>query len=116
LLEKVQRRFTKMIQGMKGMSYEERLQKLKLWTLEERRNRQDLIEVFKICKGFRRIRPEELFHFDDRDKGTRGHSIKLAKVRCTWDSRRHFSNRVITRWNQLDQKAVDATSINAFKS
>jgi len=22
---------------------------LKLWTLEERRNRQDLIEVFKIC-------------------------------------------------------------------
>ena len=35
---------------MKGMSYEERLQKLKLWTLEERRNRQDLIEVFKICK------------------------------------------------------------------
>jgi len=41
LLEKVQRRFTKMIKGMKGMSYEERLQKLKLWSLEERRNRQD---------------------------------------------------------------------------
>jgi len=51
---------------MKSMLYEERLHKLKLWSLEERRNRQDLIEVFKICKVFIRIRPEELFHFDDR--------------------------------------------------
>jgi len=112
LLEKVQRRFTKTIQGMKGKSYQERLQKLSLWSLEERRNRQDLIEVFKICKGFSRIRPEELFQFDDRGKGTRGYSLKLVKVRCTRDSRRHFfSNRVIKRWNELGQEAVDATSI-----
>ena len=26
-----------------------------------------------------------------------------------------ISNRVINRWNQLDQRAVEATSINAFK-
>jgi len=102
---------------MKGKSHEERLQKLNLWSLEERRNRQDLIEVFKIRKGFSRIRPEERFQFDDRSKGTRGHSLKLVTVRCTRDSRGHFfSNRVIKRWNQLDQEAVDATSINAFKS
>ena len=75
---------------MKGMLYEARLQKLKLWSLEERRNRQDLIEVFKISKGFSSIRPEELFHFDDRGNGTKGHSIKLVKVRCMQDSRRHF--------------------------
>ena len=99
-----------MIKGMKGKSYEERLQKLDLWSVEERRNRQNLIEVFRICKGFSRIRPEELLHFDDRGKGTRGHSLKLVKVRCTRD------NRVIKRWNQLGQEAVDATSINAFKS
>ena len=63
---------------------------MKLWSLEERRNRQDLIEVFKICKGFCRIRPKELFLFDDRGrpKGT-GHSLKLVKVRCTWDSRKN---------------------------
>jgi len=85
--------------------------------IEERRNRQDLIEVFKICKGFSWIRPEELFQFDDRGKGTRGHSLKLVKVRCTRDSRRHFfSNRVIKRWNQLGQEAVDATSNSAFKT
>ena len=71
LLEKVQRRFTKMIKGMKGKSYEERLQRMNLWSLEGRRNRQDLIEVFKICKGLSRIRSEELFHFDNRGKGTK---------------------------------------------
>jgi len=80
------------------------------------RYRQGLIEVFKICKGLSRIRPEELFHFDDRGKGTRGHSLKLVKVRCTRAVEDIFSNRVIKRWNQLGQEAVDATSINAFKS
>ena len=46
-------------------------------------NRHDLIEVFK-------IRSEELFQFDNRGKGNRGHSFKLIKVRCMRDSRRHF--------------------------
>jgi len=46
LIEKVQRRCTKMINNMEGKTYDERLQCLKLWTHEERRNRQDLIEVF----------------------------------------------------------------------
>ena len=40
-----------MIINMEGLSYEERLRHLKLWTLEERRNRQDLIEVFQDISG-----------------------------------------------------------------
>jgi len=40
-----------MINNMEGLSYEERLRCLNLWTLEERKNRQDLIEVFKISQG-----------------------------------------------------------------
>jgi len=51
LIPKIQRRFTKMINNMEEKTYEERLQCLKLWTLEDRRNRQDLIEVLKICNG-----------------------------------------------------------------
>ena len=34
---------------------------LQLWSLEKRRNRQDLIEVFKMAKGMTRIRLQELF-------------------------------------------------------
>jgi len=32
---------------MRHLTYTERLDKLKLWTPEERRNRSDLIEVYK---------------------------------------------------------------------
>ena len=48
-------------------------------------NRRDLIEAFKICKGFSRIRPKELVLFDNMGKATRGHSLKLVKVMCTWE-------------------------------
>ena len=73
LIEKVQRRFTKIINNMEGKTYdcEERLQCLKLWTLEERRNRQDLIEVFKVCNGLSRIKLNELFTLDDNIKRPR---------------------------------------------
>ena len=78
------------------------------------RNRQDLIEVFKMCNGLSWLKLNELFTLDDNNRGTRGHSCKLAKFRCTRDCC-IFSNRVINRWNQLDQRAVGASSINAFK-
>jgi len=89
---------------------------MKLCTLEDRRNRHDLIEVFKICNGLSTIRLNELFTLDDNIEGTRGHYWKLAKFRCTRDCCKYFfSNRVIIRWNQLDQRAVGASSINSFK-
>jgi len=86
LLEKVQRRFTKMIINMEGLSYED----LKLWSLEERRNKQDLIEVSKMSKGMTRIGLQGLFMLEENTKGTRGHSLKLAKMRCIRDCWRHF--------------------------
>jgi len=51
LLEKIQHRYTKMIINMREWTYEGRLKSLWLWTLEERRNRQDIIEVFKMYRG-----------------------------------------------------------------
>ena len=69
LLEKVQHRYTKMIINMQDKAYEERLQCLGLWTLEERRNRQDLIEVFKMFRGFSKVSLQELFMFDVGYKG-----------------------------------------------
>ena len=47
-VEKVQQDFTRYIVGMKHLSYHERLQKLKLPSLEYRRLRGDMIEVYKI--------------------------------------------------------------------
>ena len=47
-LEAVQRRFTRMIPGKKGLMYEERLNSLGLYTLEFRRTRGNLIEGYNI--------------------------------------------------------------------
>ena len=47
-LEKVQRRATKMVPELHNLSYSVILSQLKLTSLEDRRVRGDLIEVFKI--------------------------------------------------------------------
>jgi hypothetical protein len=60
-LEKVQRRFTKMIPEIRDLSYADRLKTLGLTTLATRRVRGDLIETFKLMKGLESIDYEELF-------------------------------------------------------
>jgi len=52
LLKKVQKRMPRMLPELRGLSYPERLKALGIITLETRRLRGDLIEVFKIVKGF----------------------------------------------------------------
>jgi len=51
LPEKVQRRATKCVTGMKCMMYEQRLQLLNNTTLERKRQMGDLIKVYKILTG-----------------------------------------------------------------
>ena len=55
---------------MEGLSYEDRLQCFKLWSLEERRSRQDLIQVFKMAKGMTSIRLQELSMLEENTKAT----------------------------------------------
>uniref|UniRef100_UPI00398EAAE3 general transcription factor IIH subunit 5 isoform X1 n=1 Tax=Pristiophorus japonicus TaxID=55135 RepID=UPI00398EAAE3 len=52
-LEKVQKRFMRIIPGMRDFSYVDRLEKLGLFSLGQRRLRGDLI-VFKIMRGLDR--------------------------------------------------------------
>jgi len=52
MLESAQHRFTRLFPALRAMSYEARLEILWLWSLEERRNRLDLIEVYKMIHGF----------------------------------------------------------------
>ena len=116
LLERVQHRFTRMFPELKDLPYSQRLAKLHLWSLEERRNRADLIEIFKMIKGFSAV---SWTHFFTRNESTvtRGHNWKLMKKRARSDLRLHsFSHRSVNRWNSLTQEEVDASSVNSFKT
>ena len=116
ILERVQRRATRMIEGYKSIPYEERLQLLKLTTLETRRLRGDLIETFKIMRGFSNLNLLVFSSFHDT-VGTRGHNLKLHKGRFRLDVGKFaFGNRVVDEWNYLPQEAIDSTSVNMFKN
>ena len=51
VLEKVQRRALAMVSNLKGKSYEERLAEVNMTTLEKRRERGDLITMYRIMTG-----------------------------------------------------------------
>jgi len=88
-LERIQHRFTMLIQGLQQLKYAERIEKLGLWTLEERRNRADLIEVFKMANNLSPLPLSNYFELKTKGR-THGHSLKLVKHRCQSEIRRHF--------------------------
>lgn len=116
-LERIQRRATKMVKGLKKMTYEERLKTLGIHTLQKRRLRGDLIETFKILTGKERVNKEAFFTLAPDNHGLRGHSLKLFLPRCGATIRRtFFSVRIVSVWNGLPQYVIEAPSTNAFKN
>src|SRR5688572_13963088 len=113
-LEKIQRRATKMIKGFGNLTYEEKLRRCKLTTLEKRRDRGDLIETFKIVTGRDKIPAQKLFEFSV-NRRTRGHSYKIVKKSSGTIMQRFFSTRVVNNWNKLDEEIVTADSVMEFK-
>ena len=70
---------------------------LGLTTLETRFLRADLIEVFKILRGF-----ENRFIQVVGDSVRRGHSFKLFKKRYRLEvGKFEFANRICDEWNRL---------------
>ena len=116
-LERVQRKITKMIPRLRNISYEERLKELNLFSLSKRRMRGDLIEVFKIFKGFDNINAEDYLTVDRSNITRRRNSFKIIGKRFSSNEAKHFFfNRVVNVWNSLPSNVVDSITITAFKN
>ena len=114
LIENVQHRATKMIAELRGMPYEQRLINTRLTTLETRRLRGDLIETFKIMKGFDKTSVS--FTTNTLSK-LRGHSLKLFKHRFNCNiGKFSYVNRIVDEWNNLSEDVISCNTVNAFKN
>ena len=116
-VENVQRKYTKHIKGLYNFTYEERLKRIKLPSIEFRQIRGDMIQVYKIANNFYDPKSTaNIFQFN-HDTRLRGHIHKINK-KFTNKSRfrNFFTNRVVLKWNSLPSDIVEAKSLNEFKN
>ena len=100
-LESIQSRATKMIPELRDLSYESRLIKYGLATLETGRLRYDQIEGFLILNDYEDINRNMFFILKEGSR-TRGHISALVKEQCRLDIRKYsLLYRVINEWNKL---------------
>ena len=90
-LERIQRRWTKRVQGLRELTYAERLSELGLYSIQGRLIRADLIQYWKIFNGKSCIAPHSMFA--QPQTGTRGHPFKIMVTRANTDIRQRFFPR-----------------------
>ena len=115
-VERVQRRATRLVSGIRDLPYEERLRTLDLPSLYHRRRRGDMITVYQVLHQGVDVNAAKFFT-PAAASITRGHQWKLAKPRAVSRVRRNvLSVRVINEWNALPPSVIAAPSVNAFKA
>jgi hypothetical protein len=117
-LERVQEKAVKMVNGLQGATYQEKLRELGLESLEERRNSQDMALVHKFLTEktgtdlFQRAAAE----LNTRTRQTAGeHGLRVQYART--DPRKFsFTMRTVEPWNRLPEEIKTAKDREAFRS
>ena len=100
-IENVQRHATRLVKSIQHLTFSERLKALGLPSLEYRRERSDMIQVYKIMHGIDKVDKDRLFTMNPY-VATRGHSKKIFKKIFRLNIRANtFSNPVVDNWNSL---------------
>ena len=111
-----------MVSGLKGKTHHEKLKEVGLTTLEDRRTRGDMIQVWKTLHQKDDVNPETWF--------TPAHGQRLGiatrHTRDMWNLKRSVPNeqfrrefwsiRSVDKWNELPTDLKSAETLNAFKN
>ena len=110
--ECIQKRVTKMIQGMEHLPRKDRLRELGLFSLENRRLWGDLTAAFQYQKGV--CKKEEDRHFSRVCcDWIRGNGFKLKEGRFRLDVRKR--SFTVRHWIRLPREVVGDPSLMTFK-
>ena len=115
IIEKVQRRATKLVPSLKKLSYKERLEALQLTTLKTRRLRGDLIQYFKFDRNINTITwhrsnpPVPPFSHCLRGPS---HKVRRQFIKNCKQRDNFFLNRIVPYWNDLPELVIQSSSVN----
>ncbi len=83
-----------MTPSLSDLTYEERLQRLNLTSLEHRRGRGDLIAVYRVMNGLEKLSRDELVM--GKERSLRGNGRRLRKGTCSRDIKKNnFPQRCV---------------------
>ena len=118
MLENVQVRATKLVDGLSNLEYPDRLKRLNLPTLLYRRKRGDMIEIFKHFHNYDKNLLSS--SFQPKDRPSRKHGYQLHEITPRDGKRGIQTNAFYFRsaklWNNLPRIVVNAENINTFKN
>ena len=110
MLENVQIRATKLVDGFGNLEYPERLRRLNLPTLVYRRQRGDMIELYKHFTKYDKETISSSFRPKTRTSARLNHNLQLHELRAKDGVRgvhhKSFYQRSTKMWNALDTTVV----------
>jgi hypothetical protein len=119
ILEKVQKRAVSMVNGLNGLTYDEKLVALGLEPLLERRKFADLMLMFKVLNGYCTVNKELWASVIDRQnmvtRWAAGH-LQLRKPLARTEKRsNYYTVRICDMWNELPNVVRAAKTVRQFK-
>jgi ribonuclease P/MRP protein subunit RPP40 len=114
-IERVQRKFTKRISGLRALSYGERLQHLGAVSLQRRRQHTDMLTMYKILHGNFGCTPSQL-GITLASSSTRGQGVHAIQRRAISSaSSSLFQFRGPSNWNKIPINITSSLTLNSFK-